>query len=243
MQGAIITKSNGHTKDNVLNSVKNVLYYFVNVFLNVILSILVVISFLIVINFVDNKINELRGNNVPPLFGTYVIITPSMVPTIKVQDAIIVTRINPKNLNVGDIITFRSTDARYAGYTITHRIQKITTNEEGERMFITKGDNNALSDSSPVLESNICGKVLLKIPKLGKFQKFLYKPLGFFLIIVLPLFIIGFFNIKRVNKIDNEEQTINDEKNWLESIEIIDYQEDVNSIKNSKQDSDDIEII
>ena len=60
-------------------------------------------------------------------------------------------RTNPKNLNVGDII-FKSTDSEYNGYTITHRINEINTTSDGKRIFITKGDNNVSTDSSPVLE-------------------------------------------------------------------------------------------
>lgn len=191
-----------------------------------ILAILIAIISLILISFVDNKINEVKGNNVPPLFGSYVIVSPSMVPTIKVQDAILVARVNPNQLKVGDIITFKSSDYRYSGYTVTHRIKEIYTNNEGKRTFITKGDNNSLNDSAPVLAENIYGKVVLKLPRLGFLQSFIFNNVGFILIIIIPLGCVIIYNVRRyITKKHNENDS-------LDEIEVLDIIND-----------DDIEII
>lgn len=57
-----------------------------------------------------------------PLFSTYVIVTPSMVPTIEIDDAIVVKRVDNDKYRVGDIITFESNDSNYEGLAVTHII-------------------------------------------------------------------------------------------------------------------------
>ena len=72
-----------------------------------------------------------------PLISAYVIISPSMVPTINVQDAVIAYKPNPERLKKGDIITFRSVDPRYPGLTVTHRIIQVTLDDLGRKSFKT----------------------------------------------------------------------------------------------------------
>ena len=222
MQNAVTSNVNVNVSTNGVNSFKNILHYIANILINLILAILIAIISLILISVVDNKINEAKGNNVPPLFGSYVIVSPSMVPTIKVQDAILVARVNPNQLKVGDIITFKSSDYRYLGYTVTHRIKEIYTNSDGKRTFITKGDNNSLNDSAPVLAENIYGKVVLKLPGLGFLQSFIFNNVGFILIIIIPLGCIIIYNVRRyITKRNNE----NDSLDEIEVLDIIDDDE------------------
>ena len=156
------------------------------------------ISFIII---GDTIYNLQKGEKVVPLFGEYVIITQSMVPTIKINDAVIVKRSTRDELDIGDVITFQSTDDRYAGLTITHRIVGMQSLSNGNLVYRTKGDNNKIEDSSVVLEDNIYGKVILKLPKFGYVQNFLKTPLGFILFIGLPIFMIIVININdRKNK-------------------------------------------
>ena len=87
----------------------------------------------------DVNLNVKKGVYKYPIFGTYVIVSPSMVPTIKVLDGIVVKRVN--NFNMGDIITFDSTDSSLAGKTITHRIVGLETLSNGD---MGRGDNQVL---------------------------------------------------------------------------------------------------
>ena len=61
-------------------------------------------------------------NNYKPSISFYTIVSPSMNPTIKVNDAIIVKRDNNDKYIVGDIISFYSTEYDSNGMVITHRI-------------------------------------------------------------------------------------------------------------------------
>ena len=90
-------------------------------------------------NFIDLQKNIKNGENKQPLFGAYIIISPSMVPTINVEDAIIIQRKEADELKVGDIITFTSSDPRYSGLTITHRIVGIEKSKKEDIYFINSG--------------------------------------------------------------------------------------------------------
>lgn len=132
-----------------------------------------------------------NGNNgYVPIVSAYVIVSPSMVPTINVRDAVIAYRPNVESLKKGDIITFTSTDARYSGLTVTHRILGISKSEDGQIAYQTKGDNNTTPDAALVLGSNIYGKVFFIVPWLGYLQVFLTTTYGWILLVVLPCIVI-----------------------------------------------------
>lgn len=164
------------------------------------LFIIISISSIALIVIGDSVYNMKKGNNVVPLIGGYVIITPSMVPTIKVKDAVLVKRTNNTDLTIGDIITFKSTDVRYNGLIITHRIVGTQTITNGDLVYRTKGDNNRIEDSAVVDFKNVYGKVILKLPKLGYVKDFIAKPIGFIMLIIVPLLGIIGINIANLRK-------------------------------------------
>ena len=158
-------------------------------------TIIVGISLIAFVVIGDTLYNVKKGNNVVPLIGGYVIITPSMVPTIMVKDAVLVKRVSDNELTIGDIITFKSSDNRYKGLIITHRVVGTQTISSGSLVYRTKGDNNKIEDSAVVDFKNIYGKVVLKFPKLGYLKDFISKPIGFIILIVIPIFGIVGINI------------------------------------------------
>jgi signal peptidase len=90
-----------------------------------------------------------------------IIATGSMEPLIKPGDVIIVKKVDPETLVVGDIIQFRKD-----GVLISHRI--IDEYEENKvKYYITKGDNNSVADHDPVGLEQIKGKVIHVVPKIG----------------------------------------------------------------------------
>ena len=150
--------------------------------------------------YVDLLVNVNNGNEKNPLFGAYVIVSPSMVPTIKVNDAIVIKRIDDDKYNVGDIITFNSSDVRYNGLTVTHRIVDKQEASVKSSIYTTKGDNNPVIDPTAVRTDAIYGKVLFKIPKLGYFQNFISKPSNFFICILVPALIVLIYDGFRIFK-------------------------------------------
>ena len=126
------------------------------------------------------------GNYKFPIFGSYVIVSPSMIPTIKVNDAIIVKRDNNDKYIVGDIISFYSTEYDSRGMVITHRIINKDKKSNNTSLYTTKGDNNSIADKNSVNTDNVYGKVLFILPKIGFIKNFLSKPINIILCILIP---------------------------------------------------------
>lgn len=90
-----------------------------------------------------------------------VIATGSMEPIIYAGDMVLVKRIPSKELNLGDIVQYKS-----GNIYIFHRIIEIVTDKQKTK-YRTKGDNNSISDHELVTPDNIKGKVVYTIPKIG----------------------------------------------------------------------------
>lgn len=133
-----------------------------------------------------------------PLFSTYVIATPSMTPTIKVDDAILVKRVDNDNYKVGDIITFNSKDSNYEGLAVTHRIVEKHVLDDNTSVYTTKGDNNQVIDSASVRTDDIYGKVLFKIPKAGRIGEFFSHPANYLICLLGPAIIFVLYDILKI---------------------------------------------
>ena len=167
---------------------------------------LIVFTYLI-IYFGDQYFGSKSGDSKLPIYSAYVIVSPSMVPTINVNDGVVVQRVDKQgNLNIGDIITFSSKDIRYSGLTITHRIVGKQTIQNGSLVYRTKGDNNKSEDSSLVSFGDIYGKVLFRVPSVGVLYNFITNPFGFIISIIIPIIVILVINIVKVKQLVDEER-------------------------------------
>lgn len=138
----------------------------------------------------------IKGEN--PLFSTYVIVSPSMVPTIRINDGIIVKRVDNDKYSVGDIITFSSKDSHYEGLAVTHRIVEKHNLSKKNSVYTTKGDNNTVIDPVSVKTDSIYGKVLFKVPNVGKVQDFFSHPANYLYCLLIPAIIFMIYNMSRI---------------------------------------------
>lgn len=137
--------------------------------------------------FVSLKMYEKNPTINIPKFGLYTIISPSMEPNVRVYDVVVDLNIfSEKSIKEGDIITFISNSNVSKGLTVTHRVVKVITNADGTKSYLTKGDNNLKVDQSPVNYDDILGKVLFKIPQLGRIQFLIADKFGWILVVLLP---------------------------------------------------------
>lgn len=96
-----------------------------------------------------------------PVFPS-VIATGSMEPLIKPGDVTLVNKnIDRANLRVGDIIQYKKDNI-----LISHRIIE-EVDEDGQKSYRTKGDNNTIADDEPVKPEQIKGTIIKVIPKIG----------------------------------------------------------------------------
>ena len=183
--------------NNIFNKIKYLLFFVSKAFLIALFCCFILVLFTIIFYYIDLNLNVKNGNYKNPVFNGYVIVSNSMVPTIDVDDAILVKREKNNSYNIGDIISFSSSDSRYEGLIITHRIVGI---DDSNYSFITKGDNNLIQDKSPVLADNIYGKVVFRIPKFGLIQRFLRNPTNFCICILFPVIIVLIYDGFRIYK-------------------------------------------
>lgn len=143
-----------------------------------VLTILLVI--VLVINIWMLFARLVLHQDLPRVFGysNAVVLSGSMEPTFSAGDMLIFKE--QENYTTNDIIIFMQDD-----YYITHRI--IDTNQD---CFITKGDANNSQDANEVRNQDICGKLVLIIPKIGKILSFLKSPAGILVLIVFGMALI-----------------------------------------------------
>lgn len=91
-----------------------------------------------------------------------VIYSGSMRPSFDVGDIVIIAKKNPSLLELGDVISFRTSDS---SIPTLHRLIEID-GDGSNRIFITKGDDNNHPDQ-PVKTEQVVGKVVLVIPRVG----------------------------------------------------------------------------
>ena len=123
-----------------------------------------------------------------------VVVSESMVPTLGVGDFIIVGRIDDFDEVVaapqpeGTILVYISPGS--ANEYIVHRAVERLMGVGGWQ-FVTKGDNNPVSDSRPVPENRVIGRVVGRVPILGYFPLFIKTSGG--LLLVVSLMAVVFF--------------------------------------------------
>ena len=178
------------------------------VFSTTILVLLIGIAAFLLYIGIATRLYATKGERFEPKFSLYTIISPSMKPNLNVYDLIVDIRVDdPKDIKVGDVITFISTSSISQGMTITHRVIDIVPAEDGSLQYQTKGDNNMNADGAYVTYENVLGKVALRVPQFGRIQYFLAQKGGWLLIIVIPaLFVIIKNVVKLINLINVKDK-------------------------------------
>lgn len=133
-----------------------------------------------------------------PVKGNYIILTVlsgSMEPSI--QTGSIVAIKPADSYKIGDVVTYGAIGKDKI--PVTHRIQEIKV-VNGQTLFVTKGDANGSPDANEVGEKSVHGKVFLTLPYVGYAVSALRKPIGFFLIVAIPLLLIVIEEVKSIKK-------------------------------------------
>ena len=137
--------------------------------------------------------------------------TGSMKPTYDVDSLIVVKKVDPETIKVNDVISFYSQDPVLDGAVNTHRVVEILEEEQG-RVFVTKGDNNNVTDAYNVESEYLIGKVVASSIVIGKISRLVANPLIFIPIILIPLALILISNLvgtvhmaKKIAKEEEEE--------------------------------------
>jgi signal peptidase len=98
------------------------------------------------------------------------VLTQSMEPTLPPGTLVVVRPVAADDIEVGDVVTYQITSGQAA--VVTHRVIAVASSSDGGRTFTTKGDNNDVADSRPVLPEQIRGTVWYSLPALGTVNQF-----------------------------------------------------------------------
>lgn len=184
-----------------------------------IIGIVLIVLFLpvIIINFTLVVKGMVNPDKVPTVFGGAPLIVISDSMTIDKEagtgafnknDLIIITAVDPNDLQVNDIITYYTKE----GDIVTHRIIGILPKEEariasgftyneGERIFETRGDaNKGQVDYYGVTYGQVIGKYSTRIPGVGGIAMFIQSPVGVVVLLGIPILIILGLDLVKKNK-------------------------------------------
>lgn len=184
---------------------------------NVLAAVVIALALVVLLRTVFTPAGEV------PSLGSYSFmrtLTGSMEPAIPVHSFIVTEEVDPSSLQVGDIVTFRATESSMEDALNTHRITSVYE-ENGQLMFHTKGDANAVEDAAPVAAVNVVGRVVFVSAALGTVVSLFSNPLVFFPFIILPLVVLMVFEIAKLVKSTKEVARAEEEKALREAVELV----------------------
>lgn len=178
------------------------IFYILGTILSLILVLILIMNLTIVIKAYINP------DRIPSFLGKklFIVETDSMKPLFNGGDLIVTKNVDVKDLKVGDVISYRE-----GKVVVTHRIEKINT-EEDKLSFITKGDANNTEDIKPVSAESVESIYWFRVRNMGKVSMFMQTPIGMMIFIGLP--VLGFiaYDILRqkkkigLNNIEKDEE-------------------------------------
>ena len=150
----------------------------------------VILCFSVVIQVLTTGYASFFGNSL------FRVVTGSMEPELPTGSLILSREIDIEELDVGDVICFRSLSPSPSmqGRIITHRIVTKSIGEDGEVILLTKGDANPSIDGYPVMAENLIGIVVWNsgdVSILSDLVAFFSSQIGFMTCIALPVLIIA----------------------------------------------------
>ena len=156
------------------------------------------------------------------------VMTDSMDPTIPPKTYILVESVTADEVEVDDIIVFRSTDPEIYGEFNTHRV----IGKDGDN-FITRGDRKGLPiDKYPALAENVVGRYVKTLPVMTFIGRIVMTSAGFAALIVLFLIAMVFCIIPDVKEAIETKRKENEEEKEREKKRLI--EEEIRRLKESE---------
>ena len=169
-----------------MNKDKNIRNKIISAIVSVLLVASVFVCLFVVIQVLSNGYVSIGG------YSFFKVVTGSMEPEIPVGALILSKETEMNDIEVGEVVCFRSKSPDMFGKIITHRVIEIVNAEDNTLQFITKGDANLSLDGYYVSQQNLIGKVVWQSGS-GKFSgilNFLSNKFGFLSCIAFPALLI-----------------------------------------------------
>ena len=164
----------------------------IGIILCVILIPILVINCTLIIKSYTNK------DQVPSISGIFpmIILTDSMYPEFESGDLIICNTAEPEEIKVGDVICFYDPEGNGTA-TVTHRVQEVITDDEGNLAWITKGDANNTEDLPTVPAKNLIGVYKTRLKGLGNVAMFMQTTQGLIICVICPIILLVAYDVIR----------------------------------------------
>lgn len=155
-----------------------------------------------------------RFSNSGSFFGyrIYTVASDSMIPIYTIGDTLLIKDTDPRDIEVGDALTYQGTSGSMKGKIITHQVVSIEE-IDGEYQFHTKGTANQIEDPI-VYENQVFGKVIHRFGVLSILGKITTNMSTLLLFITIPIAILIAIEIIKVYKgkdDEDEDEEENDE--------------------------------
>lgn len=143
------------------------------------------------------------------------VVTGSMEPEIPVGALLVARETDIEDVEIGDIVVYRSATSGMSGMIITHRVVAIHEAGDGTRYLETKGDANQYADGTLVDGRFLIGRVTWYTGEgnvMTGVLSILTSKIGFLACIVLPCILIGMFIMRDcIKNLRSEMESINRE--------------------------------
>lgn len=151
-------------------------------------------------------------NNKMAVLGLRVfnVATESMVPEYLVGDAILVKQTDPKDIKIGDDVTYLGAEESFKDRIVTHRVIDKANGENGLLIFETKGIANEKADPK-INETQIYGKVIYKVKFITYLNGIIGNLYGMYFAIVVPFALITFIEYVISQKEEKDDDIENNE--------------------------------
>lgn len=163
-------------------------------------------------------------------FMMFRVVTGSMEPTIHVGSLLMTRQADIMDIQVDDIVCFRTQEADIWGKIVTHRVVDVISMSDGSRLLETKGDANLIADGYYVSSDNLVGKVVWYTgddSAVAAIFSFFTNEVGFLACIVMPcLLLVGFILKDCVKNIKEELAAALEEAEKLNEEEVYDWKND-----------------
>lgn len=183
-----------------INIIKNIFTWLV-----VALAVCMMIFTVVSVNTFDRSDRSIFG------YKMFIVLSDSMSKTdFEAGDLVLSKKVDPSTLQVGDIISYQSTNLENYGETVTHKIRELTKDAEGNPGFITYGTTTDTNDENIVTYSFVLGKYQMRLVGVGKFFQFLKTTPGYIVCIFLPFLLLilmqGINSIRLFRKYKKEQE-------------------------------------
>ncbi len=177
-------------KETTLQKVSRI----VGIVLCVLLVPVLIINITLILKGYFNK------DDVPTFAGVFpmIVYTDSMSGVFESGDLIICKSVDPEEVKEQDVITFFDPASANSTSIVTHRVQKVNVDAEGNITFTTRGDANTGEDRLPVPAEKLVGVYSgIRLPNMGHVALFMQTTPGLVVCVLIPLMALVLYDIIR----------------------------------------------